>query len=126
MPNHKYNKKLKPNADELRHHMTKAEACLWKYALRAGMMRGYTFRRQRSIHCYIADFVCLPLSLIIEVDGGSHLFKETELKDMRKDKTLKELGFTILRFRDEEVLRNIENVKLMIERCISLLEETSL
>ena len=44
--NHFYNKNLQPNANRLRKEMTKAEACLWKYVLRAGKMKGYPFRRQ--------------------------------------------------------------------------------
>ncbi|MEM9326960.1 MAG: DUF559 domain-containing protein, partial [Bacteroidota bacterium] len=45
--NSHYNKKLQPYANSLRSDMTKAEACLWKYVLKARMMRGYQFRRQR-------------------------------------------------------------------------------
>ncbi|NDV83332.1 endonuclease domain-containing protein [Bacteroides sp. 51] len=123
MSNHDYNKKLQSNANSLRHTMTKAEVCLWKYALRAGMMCGYTFRRQRPIGQYIADFVSLRLSLVIEVDGASHLFEDTQINDMEKDKYLIQLGFTVLRFADEEVLRNIEGVKLDIERNVRMIEE---
>lgn len=126
MSNHQYNKKLSPLARNLRHEMTKAECCLWKYTLRAGMMNGYSFRRQRPIGSYIADFICLELKLVIEVDGGSHLFEETQAKDMEKDRVLHESGFTVLRFTDEEVLNSIEEVKLNIERCVALLEETIL
>ena len=64
-PNHDYNKQLQPFAQQLRNRGTKAEACLWKYALRAGQMKGYAFRRQRPILKYIADFVCFELSLVI-------------------------------------------------------------
>ena len=49
--------------------MTKAEACLWKYVLRASRMKGYGFRRQRPIMNYIADFMCKELMLVIEVDA---------------------------------------------------------
>ena len=67
--NQNYNKELQPYAHKLRYSMTKAEACLWKYALRAKMMRGYTFNRQRPVGNYIVDFVCKELLLAIEVDG---------------------------------------------------------
>src|SRR5947199_353987 len=67
-----YNADLQPFAYSLRQTLTKAEACLWKYALRAGQMKGYIFRRQRPVLQYIADFMCQPLMLIIEVDGGIH------------------------------------------------------
>ena len=52
--------------------MTKAEACLWKYVLRAGQLKSYQFRRQRPILNYVADFMCMELMLIIEVDGITH------------------------------------------------------
>jgi very-short-patch-repair endonuclease len=54
--NHFYNNNLQPNANRLRKEMTKAEACLWKYVLRAGKMKGFQFRRQRPVLNYIADF----------------------------------------------------------------------
>lgn len=47
--NHFYNKNLQPNANRLRKELTKAEACLWKYVLRAGKLKVYPFRRQRPV-----------------------------------------------------------------------------
>jgi very-short-patch-repair endonuclease len=52
--------------------MTKAEACLWKYVLRARQMKGYQFGRQRPVLNYIADFMSKELRLMIEVDGITH------------------------------------------------------
>jgi very-short-patch-repair endonuclease len=95
--------------------MTKAEACLWKYALRAGIMKGYTFNRQRPVGNYIADFVCKELKLVIEVDGCSHNLEETKKKDKLKESYLKEEEFRILRFDDNEVLKDIGNVIRVIE-----------
>lgn len=69
---HLYNTNLQPFANKLRKRMTKAEACLWKYALRASQMKGYGFRCQRPVLNYIADFMCQELFLIIEVDGITH------------------------------------------------------
>jgi len=65
--------------------MTKAEACLWKYVLPAGMMKGYTFNRQRAVMNYIADFSCKKLCLVIEVDGITHQQEEVYLKDKKKE-----------------------------------------
>jgi len=98
--------------------MTKAEACLWKYGLKAKKMNGYSFSRQRPALNYIADFVCKELNLIIEVDGITHLDKETIEKDKKKELDFNQAGFTVLRFRDEEVLNQIQNVILEIERTI--------
>ena len=96
--NHDYNKNLQPYANRLRKEMTKAEACLWKYVLRAKQLKGYQFRRQRSVLKYIADFMCMELMLIIEVDGITHHWEETILRDKKKQADLEAAGFTLLQF----------------------------
>lgn len=98
--------------------MTKAEACLWKYALSAKKLKGYSFRRQRPVLKYIADFMCLELKLIIEVDGRTHLEEATIAKDERKQKDLEEVGYTVLRFTDNEVLKHMNAVIGCIEEWI--------
>jgi very-short-patch-repair endonuclease len=113
-----YNKNLQPNANKLRKEMTKAEACLWKYVLRAGMMMGYQFRRQRPVLRYIADFMCKELMLVIETDGITHHDEKVYKKDLQKDKDLQDAGFTVLRFDDGEVLNNMESVRMTIEEWI--------
>jgi very-short-patch-repair endonuclease len=118
-----YNKKLQPLANKLRKEMTKAEACLWKYVLRAKGMKGYQFRRERPVLNYIADFMCMDLKLIIEVDGLTHQWEETVTKDKRKDADLKEAGFTVLRFTDHEVLTQMPRVKQTIENTIEAIEK---
>ena len=70
--NYHYNPLLKQFASKLRNDGTKAEACLWKYVLRAKKFKGYQFRPQRPLLNYIADFMCPELMLIIEVDGITH------------------------------------------------------
>ena len=112
--NYGYNKHLQPNASKLRKEMTKAEACLWKYALRAGQMKGYTFRTQRPALRFIADFMCKELMLVIEVDGSSHLYDEVIEKDVVKQEALEKAGFTVMRFTDDEVLRHINQVRQRI------------
>ena len=84
--NHHYNKNLQPYANQLRKEMTKAEACLWKYVLRAGKMKGFQFRRQRPVLNYIADFMCKELMLVIEVDGLTHHLEEVIRNDERRRK----------------------------------------
>ncbi len=121
-----YNKKLQPSAHELRYTMTKAEACLWKYALRAKQMNGYSFNRQRPALNYIVDFMCKKLKLVIEVDGYTHLLDDTIKKDEKKQRDLENAGFKVLRFSDNEVLKGIENVKRAIEQAIEELEEKNI
>ena len=116
--NHGYNKNLQPYANRLRKELTKAEACLWKYILKGKQLRGYQFRRQRPVLNYIADFLCLELMLIIEVDGLTHHGEETVLKNKRKQTDLEAAGFTVLRFTDDEVLNNIKIVHDYLENWI--------
>jgi len=116
MKNNNYNPKLRQNANTLRQTMTKAEACLWKYALRAGNMKGYTFRRQRPVLNYIVDFICLDLKLVIEVDGYTHLLEETAEKDEFKQKSLENEGYLVIRFTDNEVLTGIKQIINLIEQ----------
>ena len=113
-----YNHKNKAFANELKHSMTKAEACIWKYALRAGKMRGYGFRRQSPILKYIVDFMCVELNLVIEVDGGIHENEQIKERDKIRQKDLEEHGYTVLRFKNEEVLCNINWVIDEIEKWI--------
>ena len=61
--------------------MTKAEACLWKYILTAKQLKGYQFRRQGTILKFITDFMCMELMLIIEMDGITHHWEATMVKD---------------------------------------------
>jgi len=116
--NHSYNKILQPYANRLRKEMTKAEACLWKYVLKAKKLRGCQFRRQRPVLNYIADFMCLELMLIIEVDGITHNLEDTIKKDEIRQKKLEAAGFTVLRFSDEEVLNRIQFVQEYLEDWI--------
>lgn len=123
--NFAYNKDLQPLANKLRKEMTKAEASLWKYVLRARGMKGYQFRRQRPVLGYIADFMCRELGLVIEVDGITHRFEETTVKDDRKDHDLAVIGFRVLRFSDDDVLKNIQGVAKRIEDVIAEIEAST-
>jgi len=119
--NNFYNKKLQPFAHENRYEMTKAEACLWKFVL-SGKKLGYTFNRQRPVSNYIADFMSKELKLIIEVDGYSHTLDEIKIKDEKKQKELENLGYTVIRFQDSEILNQIDRVRIVILNCIEQLE----
>jgi len=105
-----YNRYLKTFARALRRKGTKAEACLWKYVLRAKQMKGYSFRRQRPVLNYIADFMCKELLLIIEVDGITHELPDVAAKDRIRQKELENVGFALIRFTDDDVLTNISGV----------------
>ena len=78
-------------------------------------MYGYDFHRQKPIDNYILDFFCYELMLGIEVDGYSHQFLEVYNKDCIKEKKINELGIVVLRFSDDQVLNEMENVLRAIE-----------
>ncbi len=103
--------------------MTKAEACLWKFALSGRQMKNYQFRRQRPILNFIADFMCKELMLIIEVDGITHEWEKIAANDPLREHSLKSVGFHILRFKDEDVLNDIGNVINEIEFFIHDFEQ---
>ena len=96
------------SAKENRKHQTLAESFLWE-RLRRNQL-GVEFRRQYVIGDYIADFVCLDEGLIIEVDGAYHAERNQHDDDMVRTANLEQIGFKIIRFRNEEVLMNVEKV----------------
>lgn len=123
--NYHYNSNLKDFARQHRNDGTKAEACLWKYVLKAGKLYGYKFRRQRPVLNYIADFMCFELMLIIEVDGLSHWSEDQVKDDDIRTKELESVGFKVLRFNDAEVLNDIENVEMEIKYQIERINNSS-
>ena len=110
-----YNPKLKELARKLRNDSTFTEILLWNY-LKKKQMCGYDFDRQKPIDNYIVDFYCKALKLAIEIDGESHYGKE--IKDARRDKRLKKLGVTVLRFGDLDVRYKLDKVLEKIENWI--------
>jgi len=104
------NRITQQRATALRNKATDSEQKLWRY-LRRRQIRGLRFRRQVPIGPYIADFACLEIALIIEVDGGQHLESE---RDVVRERYLRAQGFCILRFWNNQVLSETEAVLQMI------------
>lgn len=73
---------------------------------------GYRFLRQKPIHRFIADFYCVKLNLIIEIDGDSH--KNKTKTDIKRDKFLQQIGIKTIRFTNDQVLNNPEYVKQVL------------
>ena len=94
-------------AKYLRKNMTEAEKKLW-FKLHQKQLGGYKFRRQQSIGNYIVDFVCFEKRLIIEIDGGQHNSENKYEND--RTEFLESEGFKVLRFWNNDVLKNIEGV----------------
>jgi very-short-patch-repair endonuclease len=120
-----YNPKLTDLARKLRNESTETEIFLW-LKLKGKQMYGYDFHRQKPIDNYILDFFCHELLLGIEVDGYSHEILEVYNKDIVKEKRMNDLGITILRFSDFEVLKDMENVIRAIEFYILEFEKIKL
>jgi very-short-patch-repair endonuclease len=110
-----YNPELKELARDLRKTMTLSEVLLWNQLKQKNMM-GYDFDRQRPIGNYIVDFYCKELSLAIEIDGDTHIYRNDE--DDKRQLTLEKTGIRFLRFDDIEVKKNMSNVLRVIEDWI--------
>lgn len=110
---------LKDFAEENRKNPTEAESVLWNTLKAKGV--GLKFRRQHIIEDFIVDFFCNEKKLTIELDGGYHRVLEQMKKDEERTARLQELGYTELRFTNEQVLCNIDNViKEIIQAAQSL------
>ena len=103
-------------AEGLRHAPTKAERVLWT-ALRNKQVEGIKFRRQCPFGTYILDFCAPSHRLVIEVDGGIHTQQAEQ--DEARSAHLRAYGYTILRFRNEEVLYDLANVLNTIRNTIT-------
>lgn len=99
---------LKEFAEENRKNPTEAESVLWNTLKAKGV--GLKFRRQHIIEDFIVDFFCNEKKLTIELDGGYHRVPEQMKKDEERTARLQELGYTELRFTNEQVLCEIDNV----------------
>ena len=95
------------NAKQLRTHSTDTEQHLW-YFLRAKRLSGYKFKRQYIIGRYIVDFICIEAKLVIELDGSQHM--DTIDYDQKRTQDLRNKGYRVLRFWDNDVLQSIDSV----------------
>ena len=93
-------------AKELRREMTPAEKILWQ-EVRAKKL-GVRFRRQQVIDGFIVDFYCHKSALVVEVDGDIHDLQKEE--DKRREKVLTEMGLRLVRFRNDEAVRDLSAV----------------
>ena len=99
--------KIMRRAGELRLNPTPAEAKLWS-RLRAHRLSGVGFRRQHAIGNYISDFCAPGKMLIIELDGSQHL--EQEEYDIERTAFLESKGYKVLRFYNNDVMKDIDKV----------------
>ncbi|HKC69113.1 MAG TPA: DUF559 domain-containing protein, partial [Bacteroidia bacterium] len=97
---------LQDKAVSMRDNPTPAESALWQ-SLKGNKLEEH-FRRQHIIDRFIADFVCISKKLVVEVDGDIHDYQKEE--DAARTERLKELGYKVIRFKNEQVLVDIESV----------------
>ena len=102
-------------ARELRRRMTPEEVILWE-ELRSRRFRKFKFRRQVPVGRFVADFLCLSLHLIIEIDGGIH--DDQQGHDKGREELLRKQGFRIIRCRNEEVQGNLPGALSRLEQEI--------
>ena len=110
-----YTQQTLQKAQTLRESQTNAEGLLWHY-LRDKQLAGHKFRRQQPIGPYIVDFACMPKKLLIELDGGQHAEQHTY--DKKRDEFLREKGYKILRFWNNDVFENCFGVLESIRAAV--------
>ena len=109
--------KLKDFSRHNRQNPTEAESVLWE-CLKARQC-GKIFKRQHIIGDFIVDFFCPSEHLVIELDGGYHQLPEQQVSDDVRTEWLESKGYTVIRFTNEEVLFDLENVLTAIENIIT-------
>jgi very-short-patch-repair endonuclease len=102
-------------ARRLRRQLTPAEKMLWE-ALKERQCNGLKFRCQHPVESFIVDFYCPQYRLVIEVDGGVH-DQQVEY-DAARTERLSQLGYRIIRFRNQEVISNLSQVLQQITDAI--------
>lgn len=113
----KYSLEIGQIAGKLRKNPTLAEKYLWEKVLKHSNT-GYKFTRQKPIHHFILDFYCSKLLLGIEADGEIHNLQQEQ--DQNRSDYLASMGIKIIRFKNEEILNEIEVVR---NRILEFLQE---
>ena len=90
---------------------------LWFYL--SNKQLGVRFRRQHIIGEYIADFACLEKMLVVELDGGYHSIPEQHISDEQRTADLQEMGFSVIRFTNEELFQGIDLVLTKIKTALA-------
>lgn len=111
-------------AQEMRRNPTESEKTLWEI-LRKFRHKGYIFRRQHPVDIFIADFYCHKLKLIIEVDGDVHDSDQAMEYDDGRSAELEKYGLNIIRFTNDQVLKETDSVTFQIQNYIARLTSPS-
>ena len=101
-----------------RQQMTPAGRLLWE-SLRNRRLAGFKFKREHVLGRYIADFYCTKARLVIEVDGAVHDSEEAKVYDAVRDETMAAYGLRVMRFKNEDVLNDLDRVLLKIKEALT-------
>jgi len=104
-------------AHKLRRPLTPAEKALW-HEIRNRKLSGYKFRRKHPVREFIVDFFCPEKELVIEIDGKIHQLPDVNEKDENRTAELESLGLTVIRFSNEEVMHNTDEVLSKIKQAL--------
>lgn len=114
--------RLQNQARSLRNNATDAERLLWQH-LRNSQLEGVKFRRQQPIEEYIVDFVSFAHKVVIELDGSQHA--DNRCYDAQRDACLRQNGFAVMRFWNNEVFENLDGVlEAVRQQCLQLTSPT--
>lgn len=106
-------------AKKLKNRMTKAEVLLWYHLQRAMLRWGLVFESQGIVGArFIADFVCHSRMLIVEIDGSVHLKRGVRAKDRYRTTVLEAQGYTVIRFQNQQVFRDVSKVLAEIRKHV--------
>lgn len=105
-----FNKALyKTQRQVLRRNTPSPEILLWS-KLKGKQLNGFKFRRQYGVLNFVVDFYCPRCKLAIEIDGNSHYGDKAQQHDADRQLAIQSLGIRFLRFKNTDVLRNIDGV----------------
>jgi very-short-patch-repair endonuclease len=102
-------------ARHLRQAQTTAEKLFW-HGVKAKRFESYKFRRQFPIGDYFVDFACVSAKLVVEIDGGQHC---DSVADVKRTEYIERKGYKVIRFWNDEILRNIEGVLTSLSLTLS-------
>jgi len=105
---------LKEFSKNNRSNPTEAEALIWN-EIRNNKL-GHKIRRQHAIGVFIADFVCIPKKLVIEVDGEYHA--DNKEYDLARTHFLQTEGFRLIRFTNNEVINDLPTIVTEIKKVL--------
>ena len=105
-------------ARQLRRSETLAEKRLWEQ-LRNRHLEGHKFLRQSPVGPYVADFLCREMKFIVEVDGATHSTIEERARDLARMERLRQLGYSILRVQNVEVINGMDELLTVIRNALA-------